>query len=285
MLHRLLPALAGLVLAFCCAAAAAQEAVRFASLDRPVILDGYLYRQSDMAKRPALVLMHGCGGLVSERTGRINSRETDWAGMLNRLGYIVLLVDSFRPRNHGESCSQQGYDASIYAKRTRDAYGALLYLQALPFVRADRVGIIGWSQGGGTVLYAIGPSHDGRPAQLPQDDFRAAVAFYPARCDEQRRPGWTTATPLLVLNGAGDVWTPAAPCQALIDAAAARGAPAQIVVYPGAYHDFDWPGMAVHESPAYRTPQGVVPIQGIDPAARQDALARVPAFLARYLGQ
>jgi hypothetical protein len=35
--------------------------------------------------------------------------------------------------------------------------------------------------------------------------------------------------------------------------------------------------------PNYRTRAGVVPIVGTDPAARQDALARVPAFLARYL--
>jgi dienelactone hydrolase len=36
--------------------------------------------------------------------------------------------------------------------------------------------------------------------------------------------------------------------------------------------------------PNYVTRAGVVPIIGTDPAARQDAFARVPAFLARYLG-
>jgi len=35
--------------------------------------------------------------------------------------------------------------------------------------------------------------------------------------------------------------------------------------------------------PAYRTRAGVVPIIGTDPAGRQDALTRVPAFLSRYL--
>jgi hypothetical protein len=39
----------------------------------------------------------------------------------------------------------------------------------------------------------------------------------------------------------------------------------------------------VHESPQFRTAAGVVPIQGTNPAARQDALTRVPVFLDRYL--
>ncbi len=94
---------------------------------------------------------------------------------------------------------------------------------------------------------------------------------------------WKSAIPLLVLVGAGDVWTPAAPCKELVDGAVARGSPVEMQIYPGAYHDFDWPDMLVHESPRYRTTAGVVPIQGTNPAARQDALTRVPAFLARYL--
>jgi dienelactone hydrolase len=54
-------------------------------------------------------------------------------------------------------------------------------------------------------------------------------------------------------------------------------------VYPGAYHGFDRANSPVREFPEYRTSTGVVPIQGTDPAARQDALTRVPAFLARFL--
>jgi dienelactone hydrolase len=54
-------------------------------------------------------------------------------------------------------------------------------------------------------------------------------------------------------------------------------------VYPGAYHGFDR-NSPVREFPEYRrTSVGVVPIQGTDPAARQDALTRVLAFLARFL--
>lgn len=59
--------------------------------------------------------------------------------------------------------------------------------------------------------------------------------------------------------------------------------PCVLPVYPGAYHDFDWPDLPVHAVPAYRTSSGIVPIIGTDPAAREAALTRVPEFLARYL--
>jgi hypothetical protein len=36
--------------------------------------------------------------------------------------------------------------------------------------------------------------------------------------------------------------------------------------------------------PQYRTRAGIVPITGTEPAARQDALALVLAYLARFLG-
>ena len=43
------------------------------------------------------------------------------------------------------------------------------------------------------------------------------------------------------------------------------------------------PGQPATEAAGLRTRVGVVPIIGTDPAARADALLRVPAFLDRYL--
>src|SRR5271170_4287933 len=71
-------------------------------------------------------------------------------------------------------------------------------------------------------FFAIRVQSLGRPAELPQGDFRAAVAFYPASCNERVQGAWTSTIPLLVLVGAEDVWTPAASCKELLDGAAAR---------------------------------------------------------------
>ena len=270
-------------------AAAAQEAVHFPSLEdngpgrSATTLDGHLFRPAGEGRHAAVIFLHGCGGLFSRASGFIHPRELDWARELNQRGYVVLMVDSFGPRNQGEMCSQRGFDREVYLKRPHDAYGALLFLQAQSYVRPDRIGVIGWSEGGGAVLYAIRAQSLGRPAQLPQGDFRAAVVFYPASCDERRQQGWTSAIPLLVPLGAEDVWTPAAPCKELLDSAAARGSRVEMQIYPGAYHGFDRANSPIREFPEYRTAAGVVPIQGTDPAARQDALTRVPTFLARFL--
>jgi len=291
-LHRSLRLIATGLLLLWGGMAVAQEAVHFPSLDdsgagqTPTMLDGYLFRPGGEGRHPAIVFLHGCGGLVSRTSGQVNARELAWAAQFTASGYVVLMVDSLRPRDHGEMCSVHGFDRALYLKRPRDAYGALAYLQAQDFVRPDRIGAIGWSQGGGVILYSIGVPSLGRPAGLAQPDFRAAVAFYPGSCSDQRQPaGWTTSVPLLVLIGAEDVWTPLAPCQSFIGAAVARGAQVQIQVYPGAYHDFDWPDLPRRERPEYTTSAGVVPITATDPAGRADALQRVPAFLARYLLQ
>ena len=144
--------------------------------------------------------------------------------------------------------------------------------------------MIGWSQGGGAVLLAISAHSLGRPAQLPQGDFAAAVAFYPSSCNTQLKgASWTSAIPLLVLVGDGDVLNPALPCKSFLDGAAARGAAIEMQIYPGAYHHFDWPNLPRHELPFLRNAEGAVPIYGTDPVARQDAFSRVPAFLGRYL--
>ncbi len=277
------PMLMLLLLLSAAAMARADEIVHFPSLDAasPVQLDGHLFRAAGEGRHPAVVFLHGCGGLL-DRSGAVVVRESAWAARFNALGVTVLMVDSFTPRGHGKTCAAANYDAALVQARPYDAYGALLYLQQQDFVVADRVGLMGWSAGGGSLLGTINAGSRARPA-LPGGDFRAAVAFYPARCSQKSQGArWDSPVPLLVLIGEGDVWTPAQPCSALV-LSATTGTQAAIHLYAGAYHDFDWPGMPVHPVPAFHTPNGVVPIEGMDPVAREDALQRVPSFLMPYL--
>jgi dienelactone hydrolase len=269
-------------------AAAAQQAVTLPSAGdngtgtAATTLAGYLFRPAGSGPFPALVSAHGCYGMFARGgAGEFLPRDIFWATTMSQQGYVVLMVDSFGPRQHGEMCSQSGFDQQLYLKRPRDAYGALAYLQAQPFVQPDRVGLMGWSEGGGVVLLSIRAASLGRPAGR---DFRAAVAFYPASCSERSQSqSWTTSIPLLVLMGAGDVWTAAGPCQEFLQGVKARGSPVESVFYSGAYHDFDFPNQPVRDLPQYTTKSGVVPITGTDPTARADALQRVPAFFATYL--
>ena len=269
----------------------AYEEIHFPSLDlsqsnnAPVVLTGFLFRPATSEPRPAVVMLHGCGGVV-RRDGTLHVRDSEFANLLVKAGYVVLVVDSFTPRGVRNMCSPAGFRATVSLARPKDAYGALIFLQGKPFVRPDRIGLIGWSQGGGTVLRTISANNSlGRPANLPHGDFRAAAAFYPGACSERELKGaWITKIPFLVLIGDKDVWTPMEPCKTMLDHAASHGSPVELQVYPGAYHDFDAPHVRIHKEPGYRTARGVVPILGTDPAAREDADTRVPAFLGHYLG-
>ena len=271
-----------------CSGASAQEKVRFPSLDRdltggaPTQIEGLLYRQQGDAPTPAIILAHGCAGLYG-RDGVPTPRHHEWAWRFHALGYVVLHVDSFTPRGLREICSKSGRTVSPSRERPRDVYGALVYLQGLPFVQPDRIGLLGWSNGGSTTLYTVDEAARARPAGL-KHDFRAAVAFYPGcRTPLARKTAWTTAIPLLILMGDADDWTPAAPCEGLVERAKTLRAPIDIHVYPGAYHDFDAPSSPVRVRRNVATTASGTATIGTDPAGREDAIARAPAFLARYL--
>jgi len=116
-------------------------------------------------------------------------------------------------------------------------------------------------------------------SDLPTGLFSRFVAFYPGCKTELASTSWKPAGPLMILVGAKDDWTPAAPCRAL-----AGRFPEEItlVVYPDAWHDFDRPDRPVQVLHGLATPPSGTGVAhaGTNEAARLDALRRVPAFVA-----
>ncbi len=252
----------------------------------PGTLSGILFRPAGAGPFAALVGLHGCAGLYRGRgAGVLDGRFADWGARLSGIGYAVLFPDSFGPRGVREICSRGARpgERAVDATRGRpeDAYAALAWLAAQPFVEASRIGVIGWSNGAMTVLALVDPAWP-RPPDLAAD-FRAAVAFYPGCRAARARGGWTSRMPLAILVGAADNWTLPGPCRDLAATARARGAPVELTLYPGAYHDFDHPGLPLRERRNVASTRSGTAMIGTDPAARADALARVPAFLAGNL--
>jgi dienelactone hydrolase len=189
----------------------------------PEIIQGYLSRPTGDGPFPAIVHLHGCGGLTSAR------REHD-AEQFTRWGYVILEVDSFATRGIKNACAGQRIPA-----RQADAMGALIYLSKLPFVDAKRIAVLGYSQGGIAVLN-VASVQDAPLFEIPRGvKFKAAVAYYPtcgAAADE-------LTIPTLILVGELDDWTPAADCRRLVHRWTGKGAPLKLVVFPEAYHSFD----------------------------------------------
>lgn len=233
----------------------------------PVRLIGYIAKPPGPGPFSAVVLLHGCGGFHSSMIA--------WADRLARFGYAALAVDSFGPRGIDEQCS------GGFPEQVTDGYAALRLLSTKPFVRASHVAVMGFSQGGLSVLTALEKSNEQR---FPEK-FRAGIAFYPI-C--QYASGLMIA-PVLVVIGGADTWTPATSCEAMAAGRTELGAPRgpgdrssiELAILPGAHHDFDVQDLAL------------APGRGItayghrveyNEDAHREAILKVRAFLQRVMG-
>ncbi len=261
----------------------AEEIVRFPSQDgdltggAPTTLTGRLLRPAGTGPHPSVVMLHGCGGLYAKSTGRVSSRHVWWATTLQRQGYEVLMVDSFGPRGVSDLCTAKDRPIRATVERKRDAWAALTYLRHRPEVDRERIGVIGWSHGAGTVLAAYGAGESG-PAGGEGGGFRAAVAFYPGCKTSLKDEDWQPDGPLLLLIGEKDDWTPPQSC---VDLAKRDGVKehTELVVYPNAYHGFDAPDAPVRKRKNLATAPGGTAHVGTNEDARQDAIERVTNFL------
>jgi dienelactone hydrolase len=205
----------------------------------------------------AVVVLPGCDG--------VGPHYREWASRLHAWGYVAMLVDSLRPRGLRNICNH-GMEVPPLLQ-AQDALAAADYLRGLPNVRADRIGVIGFSHGGWAVLKAVLADTVEQDHARP---FIAAVAFYPG-CET---PESALATDTLILIGDADDWTPAARCRRWYDRAQRAGHSLDMKVYPGALHGFDAPH-GPHEYAGHHV--------GRDPQAAADALVASREFLAQRL--
>jgi dienelactone hydrolase len=186
---------------------------------------------------PAVIVMHGCSG--------ITANHTSWAHRLVGWGYAALIVDSLGPRGLSNVC---GGGLSV-STRAGDAVAAANYLRSLPKIAKGRIGLVGFSHGGGAALAAANDAA-----------FRAVVAFYPAV---------TCSGPdnTLILIGDADDWTPSSRC---------RGGATNVKIYPGATHGFD-----------SRAPDRIYlgHHMSYNAAATADAIDRTHRFFSSRLGR
>jgi dienelactone hydrolase len=230
-----------------------------------------LFRPEGPGPFPAVVALHGCGGLFA-RDGKLRARETDWAGRLVEDGYLVLFPDSFTARGLKEICTSRS--RSIFPRdRADDAAAAAQWLARQPFVDARRLALMGWSHGAMTVLWTVRPGFMREGA-----DFQLAIAFYPGCRQIARDASWRPRLPLTLLVGGADDWTDPGPCRAL-----ARRTGFTIIEYPGAYHGFDAPNSPVRLRKGLGAVKGGEAHVGTDPAARAGAIREAMSLLAAAL--
>jgi dienelactone hydrolase len=246
-----------------------------------VRLKAMLFRPEGQGPFPAVVALHNCTGL-SNRAGELGARYRDWGERLAKGGYVVLMPDSHGSRGVGSQCATRSRSIRTDRERVADADAARAWLQSQSWVAPDRVALLGWSSGAITALWAVRARTQPPPHSTDGPDFRSAVAFYPG-CRRLSNAAWSARVPTLILIGRADDQASAAICQQMVAGARGRSARVEIHVYPGAHHDFDHPSrpLQTRTGLAFSVDGSGRVHSGTHPAARADALKRVPAWFER----
>jgi len=196
---------------------------KFAAEDGAAI-GGYVSRPKGDDRRPAVVVIHGWDG--------INDHIRDVARRIAKAGYVALAPDLLS--RQGGTSSFPSSEAAIQAGRKlddeiilKDLTGAVNYLKGQNFVRANKIGVIGFCWGGGKTLLFTTRSKD----------LAASVVYYgdsPRNLDDVKN---ITAPVLGQYGGADDRITSAVP--KLEEAMKKYGKSFEYKVYAGAPHAFN----------------------------------------------
>ena len=263
----------------CLAGATARaETVAFPSQDGTALKAHWL-PATEGAPRPAIVGLHGCGGLYRRDGTTLAARYTEYATRFAGAGYHVLLPDSFGSRGSGPICTVRSGERSITVETRRaDALAAVQWLAQRSDVDAKRIVLLGWSHGATTLLVALNSARSGAAA------VAGAIAFYPG-CGAALKAPFALDAPLLMLLGADDDWTAPAPCERLVARTLQAQPQADIVlkVYADSVHGFDSERPVRFHSDVPSGVNGAGVHEGGNPQARAAAFLEMDRFLARIL--
>ena len=196
---------------------------------KPDTLSGHLYKPSADGKHPAIIMVHDCRG--------IQAYQQDWAKRVAGWGFVVLLLDSFSTRNIESTCQGLGEQENflIHGGRVQDVFAAYDYITRQEYVEDFRIGLMGWDYH--SVLGAV--AKHGMQQKFDAG-FMGVVAIYPS-CNATS--GTDFISPILVLVGEEDDWTPAQECRIMERYARTGLESVQLRYYKNAKHGFDDPSL------------------------------------------
>jgi len=153
--------------------------------------------------------------------------------MYQEMGIATFELNSFKSRGIKSTVGSQT-EVTI-AAMILDAYKALEVLSNHPRIDKNKISITGWSLGGGVTLFS---------AWLPLKNainknlsFASHLAFYPP-CFIDPESIEFSQSPIHILIGELDNWTPSQPCYELVEKLKNK-ANIDITIYEDSHHSFD----------------------------------------------
>jgi len=203
---------------------------------------GHLFLPEGSARGPAVVLVHGSGGLYP-------ALLDFWPKQLNRIGIAAFVIDVFTPR--GVSGTADDQSLVPFGADVADAYAALALLASHPRIDPQRIAVMGFSRGGIAVTRTA-VERVATASAPPGLRFAAHVPVYAGGC--------VGIFQLIVRPGVFD-YAAMAPCQDYARRIGEAGTPTEFLVIPGARHKFDLDDTRRHELPAAQRTRAECPLQ------------------------
>jgi len=195
---------------------------------------GQLFLPASTAKVPAVVLLHGSGGVY-------DALLDYWPRQFNAAGIAVFTLDRFGPRGVRSTTDDQSQVP--LAADVADAFAALRLLASHPRIDRQRIALMGFSRGGTATLRAAVERFVATQKLADGLRYAAFIPVYSGGCVGIARlrvnPGVFGPAPMLFIHGSADDYTPIASCQEYADRIGKAGTPVEFLVIDGAHHKFD----------------------------------------------
>lgn len=165
--------------------------------------------------------------------------------MYQKMGIATFELNSFKSRGITSTVGTQN-QVTISAMIV-DAYKALEALSKHPNIDKNKISITGWSLGGGVTLFSAWmPVKNAINKELK---FASHLAFYPPCFIEPENIEFSDS-PIHILIGELDNWTPAKPCSDLVNKLNKKSN-IGLTIYKDSHHSFDRNSPVIRNEEAY----------------------------------
>lgn len=150
--------------------------------ERGDTLNGWMLKPVNLSENQQYpVLQVQYSGPASQQV--LNRWRPDWEYYLSAEGYVVVCADGRGTGARGRQWREQTY-MHIGVMEAQDQVSLARYMQTLPFVKSDRIGIWGWSYGGFMTILSMSQADSPFRCGIsvaPVTDFRKYDSAYTER--------------------------------------------------------------------------------------------------------
>tara|TARA_B100000686_G_C16695895_1_gene920482 strand:+ start:70 stop:1098 length:1029 start_codon:yes stop_codon:yes gene_type:complete len=175
----------------------------------------------------AVIFSHGSGG--------VGNLHRNWRDFLEKYGFAVFLLDHFRPRNTINVLHSQVRVTE--QQMAFDILKASALIQSHPLINSEKIYHIGWSKGASAgLLAAFEKVQEMVFNGKTYTRIAGFIEFYPW-CGIRGK--LKTTSPVMILHGTDDDYTPISLCEMLAEDIKKTGSDIRIKRFKGAAHGFD----------------------------------------------